>query len=803
LLRAVAAVVPSAVVLGCTGAAGADREVVATAELLGCDGAADVVGGAGIAPVTGTAVITTSDPDDEVRAVVRGVVDAMRAGTPLERMAVAYADNEPYARLLHEQLALAGIAYNGASVRALDDSVLGRGLLRLLALPDDDYRRDAVFTWLASAPVLDATGRRVPGAAWERVSRAARIVGGLDQWHAFLDAHAAELRADDWGARERERVDRLRAFIDMLASDLDPARTPVSWADKAKFAHRLVRRYFGDERRRASWPPLEQDAARRVESALDRLAGLDAVEAAPSMAVFRRTLELELEAARERIGRLGEGLLVGPVEFALGADLDVCFVCGLAEGVFPATPREDPLLSDHERAAVHGELARRADRTDAQHRALLAVLASTSTERTLLFPRGDLRRSTEHVPSRYLLDTAEALGGARELDPDASWCTTIASFTDGIARVPFPATRHELDVRTVLAGRELDTAAYTRGRDLAAARRSDAFTRFDGNLAGLGNRLQSMGPTAPEVIVSPTRLEQWSICPHAYFMRYVLHVEPVEQPEDIVELRPIDRGSLVHAILDRFVHEEYADGDLADEEGARRRLHEITDDECDRLAAQGLTGRPLLWVRARRLIHDAVEAWFVADRAFRAENDLQTVATEYRFGPIELPLSDGRVLRFRGAVDRVDAFADGRLMVIDYKTGRAWSAFDEDDPLLRGTKLQLPVYALAARAAADASADAPVEALYWFVGRGEDKRVGYVVDDAIAAEFDRTLREIVDGIEGGCFPSVPEPPGPRFYVACEYCDPDHLGTTDRFREWSRKALAPELERYTTLTGAIE
>src|SRR5262249_23691905 len=157
--------------------------------------------------------------------------------------------------------------------------------------------------------------------------------------------------------------------------------------------------------------------------------------------------------------------------------------------------------------------------------------------------------------------------------------------------------------------------------------------------------------------------------PHAYFMRYVLHVEPVEQPEDIVELRPIDRGSLVHAILDRFVQELYADGERSSEEDARHRLHAIADEECDRLAAQGLPGRPLLGVRARRMIHDAVEAWFVADRAFRTEGDLHTVATEYRFGPIELRLSDGRALRFRGAVDRVDASADGHLMVIDYKTG--------------------------------------------------------------------------------------------------------------------------------------
>ena len=83
---------------------------------------------------------------------------------------------------------------------------------------------------------------------------------------------------------------------------------------------------------------------------------------------------------------------------------------------------------------------------------------------------------------------------------------------------------------------------------------------------------------------------------------------------------------------------------------------------------------------------------------------------------------------FRGAVDRVDPTADGRLFVFDYKTGSAWHAFDEDDPFDGATKLQLPVYALAALDVAVAAPGSPVEAYYWFVGRGDDAWVGYPVD---------------------------------------------------------------------------
>ena len=38
--------------------------------------------------------------------------------------------------------------------------------------------------------------------------------------------------------------------------------------------------------------------------------------------------------------------------------------------------------------------------------------------------------------------------------------------------------------------------------------------------------------------------------------------------------------------------------------------------------------------------------------------------------PVEVPLGDGRTIRLRGAVDRIDIAEPGHLVVIDYKTGR-------------------------------------------------------------------------------------------------------------------------------------
>jgi len=816
VLRSVAAGNDLAVIVGLTGVAKADAVVVASVERLG----GTIPAGVDIEPAYGTAVCSVSDADDEVRVVVRGIVDAMRDGVPLERMAVVFANNEPYARLLHDHLALAGITHNGVSVRTLADSVLGRALLRLLALPDDSYRRDSLFSLLAAVPVLDGHGREVPAVAWERMSRDAGVVGGLSEWTARLEHYRASLPGGDANddtapaaQRKRERARDLQRFVGELAADL--ADAPATWNALSKWVHRLIGRWVGNEDRRTSWSPFEQEAARRVEAAVDRLGGLDAVDATPTLEVFRRSLALELGAGRDRVGRVGEGVFVGPAALALGVEFDRLWVCGLAEGVFPAPPGDDPLIADADRCALGDELARRADRVADDQRALIAALAS-SHDRMMCFPRGDLRRSSVHVPSRFLVDTVEALSGIRPLGPtlpDAPWCTKVPSFVHGLTHAAFPATRHELDVRAALADdpRIAAIPEVARGLDLTRARRSSAFTRFDGNLTHLGSRLEPQAAGATAFPMSATRLEQWAKCPHAFFARYVLHVEPVERPEEIVQLTPIDRGNVVHETLDRFLRELVGAAGVGRPwaDMHRARLHDILREGFADVEARGAAGRRLLWDRSCRQLHAQLDLFLDVDGAYRIDHDADTIATELAFGragaahaAVEIKCSDGRTVHMSGSIDRVDRFADGRLAVIDYKTGSTtpYLKMSPADPLLDGQLLQLPIYAHAARALLDADDDRPIRASYWFVLRDPKNERGYTVDGPIEDALDRALRIIVDGIERGIFIARPPAPGWHMWVECPYCDPDGLGTTDTHRAWRRKQHAPELADYCDLVG---
>lgn len=830
LLRAIADLYPLVVVAATCGDPAADAETVRSVRRLGGSPDAPGVGLAPWEPVDAerTRVVTVSDADEEVRAGLRAIIGAVRTGTPLDRIALLFAHAEPYARLAHEQLTAAGVAVNGTATMPLTARLAGRTLLGLLSLPEEGFGREAVFAWLSGARVRH-DGRPVPTAAWERLSRDAAVVGRAD-WDPLLARLATELhaqeavdRADpevpDWraerAASSARRAGELREFVLGLVHDLDgAASTARDWSGWAGWARDHLTRLLGDERARSDWPLGEQRAAERVDRSLDRLACLDEVEGQVRLEVFARTLELELESDLGRVGRMGEGVFVGPISMGLGLDLDLVVVVGLAEGVFPAPARDDSLLPDQERQATGDELPLRASLIEKHHRELLAVLAGAEHQ-VLCVPRGDLRGGRGRVPSRWALGAASALAGRRWdsddlLDPHPSdpWLEHVASFDAGLRAVTFPASEQEYRLRSRLAG-DGDGASpvppdpiYAAGSAAVAERRSSRFTRFDGRVVGLGL------PSPAEQVISATRLERWATCPFAYLMGDVLGVKEVENPEEELSITPLNRGSLVHEILEEFVSEvlrrptELQPGPSQPwTEADRDRLREIAERHCGAYEARGLTGRGVFWQRERRRVVGDLMRVLRDDSAHRASTGTRPVAAELAFGfrdsrvgTVSIPLPDGRSVAFRGKADRVDAAADGTLHVIDYKSGASdrYRALGEDNPDLGGRKLQLPVYGQAARALLG-TPEAPVRAEYWFTSaKGQYRRIGYRVTEEVLEHVGETLGGIVAGIEAGVFPATPSATSttPSARSDCCYCDPDRLGVVDLRRAWDRKKTDP-------------
>ena len=176
-----------------------------------------------ISSVSADSIVSVTDADEEVRAVIRRVAALADKGVPLDRIGVFFATPDPYVRILEQQFAASGLPCNGPSRRSLGESVAGQTLLRALSLPADRWRRDKVMA-LANAGPLRYGGESVSPAAWETLSRKAGVVQGLSDWKAKLEVHQKglssqrEVAASDEQDWRVARIDRDEAALEKLGS---------------------------------------------------------------------------------------------------------------------------------------------------------------------------------------------------------------------------------------------------------------------------------------------------------------------------------------------------------------------------------------------------------------------------------------------------------------------------------------------------------------------------------------------------------------------------------------------------------
>jgi RecB family exonuclease len=819
------------VVVGLTGDAAADTaaaELVARLEpLLGTPDRNDPG-----APPTAQRCVVVPDAAEEARFAAREVAAHLDAGVPLHRLAVVTPRPGPALHRLHDVFTTAGIPHHLRSAGRLGGSAAGRGLRGLLALAEGDLARQDLVAWIDAAPVLEhPAGHPAPVSDWDRLSREAGVVRGARQWEARLNAHERRLAAlGDEGVERRggsdsvgtdvEIASRARRFAGELHALLH--RAPAgSWRSLAQWATDLLVRYLGTEAQRDEWPEAERDAFTRVTEGLHGLALLDDVDPEPSVAVFRQAVADVLDAPAGRVGRFGHGVFLGTLDDLAGTDFAHVHVVGMAEGEVPARRAEDALLSDDERRHA-GVAPRAADRRDERHR-FLAALAS-APERVLVTARADVRSQQARLPSRWFLETVEGLLGEPVTTAalDARWeasgpVTRLPSVQASLERAPSPASESERDVREMLAARRagapVDTTAAVVARPhLAAGLAADA-ARHSGvpspwnGFVGPGGAM--VADTAEPL--SPTALETWATCPARFFLGRVLGLGERDEPEEVEQLGSADRGSLVHEILETLVveHGSSVEPGAPWPPEARARARAIADEVCAGYESRGRTGHPLLWEYERRRILDQLERALDIDDVLRAEERSRPLAAEMTFGigeaaPVEVPLPDGRAVRLRGRADRVDE-AGARLVVLDYKTGSPspYAAL-ADDYVDAGRRLQLPVYALAAR---DRFGDRPVDAHYWFVSdRGRYRRVPE--DGSLTPErldrFHAVLATIVDGIERGHFPAHPGADSWDYvrrrdsFEHCRWCAFDRLCTASRGDTWEALADRPEMAPFVAL-----
>ncbi len=823
----------------------------------------------GPAIVANTTLVSAPDRVAEVRWVIGNIVQQARNGVKFGEMAVFYSDSS-YGQRVEESLRIAGLPSSGREVRPLAASPAGRFISGLLALLSSDYSRDALTAWLTSATVSSPDKQRpVPGSRWDAISRSAGVVKGIEgpagwdrRLSRYIRANYARSEkllsrgdgADDADARRaKANAETAEELLDFIRQLSDALSQPLSagWTGHTDWLVGVIKRFM--------LVPADgaESGLGSIEKLLGRISELDALgTVGPVLSQqFERVLTQELERPQGQTHNLGRGVFVGSMNEATGTSFRVVYILGMVESSFPSGDNPDPLLPDSARQVLDpggAFLPRREQRRTRQLRQFKAACAA-GQQLFLVRPRAQPGAARESGPAQWYIEVARKLyerpGGQRlsasRLDEQCrsdgySWFRWVGGqdlfqlerHGETHERRQPPADLHEYDLDSVArwksSGRPViehplavsGNGPLRRGLVTDAYRSGETWSEWDGNLT------VRFGPekraSTAATVASATSYQQWAICPFRYLLGRVLEVMPTERPEEQLELDQLQRGTLVHEVLDRHVRARESDGPTLDLAVEAARLERAAASAFQESESSGQIGSPALWEIDKRRLLRQLKRWLRSDLNFRAENGVSASLSEMAFGMpgSDIPhaivdLKDGTYVQFRGKIDRLDISADGSHMwIFDYKSGSTDDyAHLKSAPngVDRGRLLQLPIYANAARKATKYAGIASRTAAYWFVLRPDSEefipRLGEFSEAGSAESLKDAVATISQGISTGVFPARPgelRSDGKRSsYENCKYCEFDRVCPSRRAQLWQRKHTAAPLSRYVALAEPPE
>ena len=560
---------------------------------------------------------------------------------------------------------------------------------------------------------------------WEELIVESAVVGGRSRadgnarWRRRLDGLAADYR---YRIAELQREEPESARIAAFTRDLN------NLAHLRAFALPLVDALAGWPER-ASWgewldrfSALAVRALKRPGRVLEVLADLRpmaeigpvALEEARDV-LHDRLVTLDRDPPARRYGLL----FVGTAHQARGRRFRVVFVPGLAERVVPQRPREDPLLLDERRRAIDSGLVGQDERGRAERLLLKIAIGASSQRLYLSYPRIDVGEARARVPSFYALDVMRAITGSV---PDHRVLAAEAAEEAG-ANLAWPAPadagraiddlEHDLaSLRPLLDSRDPASvkghAHYLLGLNEALRRSvisrwargrpawsdSDGLVRVAPAIASaldahrLGKRAYSL-----------SALQRFATCPYQFLLATIYRLQPWDEPEPLVRMDPLTRGSLFHKVQAEFFRALEQSGALRVTRETLPAAVRTLDGVLDRVAAEyAETLAPAIERVWKDEIGDMKRDLGIWAQKLTDAGAWHPAFFEFSFGlsdegrdprSLEDPVVvDGRFI-LHGSVDLIERRADlDVLRITDHKTGRNRS---NPDLVVDGGKVLQPV----------------------------------------------------------------------------------------------------------------
>lgn len=373
-----------------------------------------------------------------------------------------------------------------------------------------------------------------------------------------------------------------------------------------------------------------------------------------------------------------DAITVGDMDRSRFRDLKALFLLGFGEAYFPKITRDQGLLQERERGELPFSLAPGGLRQVYEQEFHLYMLLNRPEEALYISYDASPEKGEPRRPSLYWSRLRQILGKGNAWPREES--LTLAE--------PCFQTLCESEDRDpgLLEWFLRHGYAQRFGRVRAGGRMPEEELAPD-------TALRLWQPEQWELSV--TRMERFARCPYSHFLQYGLRLTK----RDKFQVSRLDDGRLLHAILEgaglllqRFFDEDTPEGEIGE---TVERLFSENQEEYVRYQDNGRYR--FYW---RKLQNTAARAL----QTLKEQVELGTFRPEYfewgfGSGPgkslpaVEVPLSEGRVLRLRGIVDRVDILREEEgvyVRILDYKSGSS-TEFNETE-LEDGIGMQLPVY---------------------------------------------------------------------------------------------------------------
>ncbi len=192
--------------------------------------------------------------------------------------------------------------------------------------------------------------------------------------------------------------------------------------------------------------------------------------------------------------------------------------------------------------------------------------------------------------------------------------------------------------------------------------------------------------------LSASKVDDFAGCKFMYFCKYGLNAKSLSR----VDFDPLTRGNIVHYCLEKFVEKHLGDIGSLKEDGISAEINSLCDEYINKYGGKAshfdekfnymlLLVKETVVVLAKALNNE------FAVSLFRPKFCELEIGDDKDIKGIEVLTNNGQAVTLNGKVDRVDITDDGKVRVVDYKTGSKGDNFKLAE-ILNGQNLQMLLY---------------------------------------------------------------------------------------------------------------